>query len=664
MQPQALPRRRPDLRICVAVLALLGATTGSGCAAEPEVITITRKQPQGAPTDTATPAAGPTCTDKSRNGDELGTDCGGACKKCDGAECAADAECVSNLCNKTCVPPGTKLCGVGTAQPCADGGACAQDLDCASDYCNGARCVAAPPDAHGDGRRDAKETDVDCGGPAPKPCDAGKKCKVADDCVGLCTAGVCDPPSGTDGKKNGGETDIDCGGSSTKKCDTGKGCLNHTDCGFGWCTASKCGKPSATDGITNGTETDKDCGGAAVTFGGVTIPAGPGCGPAKKCGVDADCASAVCAYNKVCVEAPSCRSVHGGQTCGTGEFGQLVAVHESCCKTLDLGPDVTMVQGGVTKQVYLDKYEVTAGRIRAWVEDIKAQYAGVPNVQAWVRARMAVDPILATMFPNVTVSGMTVNMTEFLPSKATDQPFTFPYVGGGTIEVDLGLNDQLGPTSYYRGTQTGGTSGCYMGAGSYGHRTYWYSQAMSNYYSEVYRPGRQNDLDEKSMNCLNPIMFAAFCAWDGGYIQSVAALSAAYGPYQWPWGDSPNTNDEAFKYSNFNSGVGNFSATKLPRYLWPIVPFAHFANDFTPVIAAPGRFPMDLSLVREGGGGAGEGWYDLGGNMIEWSQANGAYRGWTGSSWEGHNYPRAWTGGIYFLDKYGKGSTRCMRLKG
>ena len=37
--------------------------------------------------------------------------------------------------------------------------------------------------------------------------------------------------------------------------------------------------------------------------------------------------------------------------------------------------------------------------------------------------------------------------------------------------------------------------------------------------------------------------------------------------------------------------------------------------------------------------------------------------GLTGASFEGHLYPREWTSNIYYLDKYGKGGTRCMRLK-
>ncbi len=49
--------------------------------------------------------------------------------------------------------------------------------------------------------------------------------------------------------------------------------------------------------------------------------------------------------------------------------------------------------------------------------------------------------------------------------------------------------------------------------------------------------------------------------------------------------------------------------------------------------------------------------------MIEWSLSGGSYFGWTGSSFEGHYYPRMWTSSVYYLDKYGKGSTRCMRLR-
>jgi hypothetical protein len=307
----------------------------------------------------------------------------------------------------------------------------------------------------------------------------------------------------------------------------------------------------------------------------------------------------------------------------------------------------------VSKQVYLDKYEITAGRIRAWVADIKAQYGGIPNIQAWVTARIAADPILAAMFPS--------NYATYLPQARSGQFKTFPLAGGGTTDLDMGLDDSIGPTSYYRGVQIGGTSGCWVGLNGYGHRTYWYDDALSKNYSEVPRPLMQDILDEKSMNCMPPIMFAAFCAWDGGYLQTPAAIAGAYGPSQWPWGDTPAPASAAPAfYGNYNTNTA-FSLAHAPAYLWPNVNYDTFANDLSPVIAAPGRFPLDRATQSRPA--PAETWMDLGGNMIEWSQNAGAYYGWTGASFEGHVYPRMWTSAVYFLDKYGKGDGRCMRLK-
>jgi hypothetical protein len=592
-----------------------------------------------------------------KNGTELGIDCSGSCpQKCDGQTCAKKDECQSAICfENKCAPLGTKTCGVGLPTACATGEACSQHADCSTDYCVGAVCAVPTAEAHQDGERNASETDIDCGGKAPAGCAAGKVCKVSDDCISLCNAGkTCDAPSDKDGKKNNGETDIDCGGPNAKKCGTGKSCLVGADCGLGYCPATKCVTPTGADGVQNGTETDVDCGGAAQTFDGVTVPAGPKCALKKKCSGDTDCESDACTEAKRCIEAKSCKQLHGGETCGSGEFGTLAANHESCCRSLPV-PGVTV--GG--KQVFLDKYEITAGRIRQWIKAITEQYNGVPNIQAWVTARMAQDPMLAAMYPaNFAVSGLT-GAINFLPKQNNNQFATFPLNGGGTTQVDLGLDSQLGPTSYYRGLQIGGTSGCYLGANAYGHRTYWYPAALAQNFSEVPRPDASQDwLDEKSMNCMIPLMFAAFCAWDGGYIQSPAALAAAYGPRQWPWGDTPTPQDEVAKITNYNAG-NNFNNAKAPRYLFPAVNYATFANDLSPIIASPGRFVGDIASQSRP---AQESWMDLGGNMIEWS-FDTTYRGWTGSSFEGHVYPRAWTGGIYALDKYGKGGTRCMRLR-
>ncbi len=585
-----------------------------------------------------------------------------------GDESAGDPTCEGPGCATTCTPPepactpgssgapGVK-CGRGQPALCADGVACGDDGDCASDYCDGA-CSAPAPGANADGRRNAGESDVDCGGPNAPDCEAGKTCVSADDCTSSCTNGVCDAPGSADKKKNNDETDVDCGGPNAPKCVVGKVCTVSADCGLGWCKDGACAVPSVSDAVQNGTETDVDCGGAAQTEGAVSIAAAPRCALAQGCAVDGDCTSSICSAGGRCVEAPSCRPVLGGYTCGAGEVGSALATHESCCKSLPV-PGLTMVQNGATKQVYLDKYEITAGRIRAWITAIKAQYGGVPNIKAWITARVATDPILAAQFPGT--------WKDYLPAQASGQLASFPvaaalqpkYGGQTTVNLDLGLDSQLGPTSYYRDVQVAGTDGCFMGAGAYGHRTYWYEKALSDSFQEVFRDTK-DVLDVKSMNCITPIMFQAFCAWDGGYMQSQAAISTAYGPSEWPWGATPTPKDDVAKMANYNAGVGNFGNTVQPRYLFPVVNYGTFANDFTPIIASPGRFPKDVASQTRPNG---ETWMDLGGNMIEWSQVSGTIRGWTGSSFEGHFYPRAWTGNVYFLDKYGKGGTRCMRLR-
>jgi hypothetical protein len=92
------------------------------------------------------------CRDRSRNGDETSSDCGGSCQKCwDGSSCLVDADCQSN----SCIPGGSHDIGTG--------------FICATATCS-------------DGVRDAFESDIDCGGPCT-PCAAGKVCAGDSDCA-------------------------------------------------------------------------------------------------------------------------------------------------------------------------------------------------------------------------------------------------------------------------------------------------------------------------------------------------------------------------------------------------------------------------------------------------------------------------------------------------
>lgn len=87
-----------------------------------------------------------------------------------------------------------------------------------------------------------------------------------------CAARGCDSPGGcitplplptcTDGLVNGAETDVDCGGGLCPKCTTGRRCLVNSDCASLVCAGALCLAPSCADGVRNGDEICVDCGGS------------------------------------------------------------------------------------------------------------------------------------------------------------------------------------------------------------------------------------------------------------------------------------------------------------------------------------------------------------------------------------------------------------------
>jgi hypothetical protein len=551
-------------------------------------------------------------------------------------------------------------CGGGMAPKCGNAKRCLAATDCSSNVCVGKFCQGA---GVGDGVQNGTETDVDCGGGMAPKCIDGKKCGGASDCESaLCVANACVALTSTDGMKNGSETDVDCGGGKAPKCADLKVCNVAADCSSSVCTGNACQVPTSTDNVKNGDESDVDCGGSSTGAAKCVL--------AKTCNADLDCDSTICSNGKKCTEAPSCRPVFGGETCGEGETGTPGAKHDSCCKSLPVA-GLTMVQDGVTKQVYLDKYEITAGRVRAWLADIKTNHGN--NIRAWVQARIAVDPILSRMYGPATLP-YAGQMIDFLPAGDNGETKPIPVhptlqatYGGAIANVDIGINSQIGPTSYYRGINQNGTSGCSMALGNSGHRTVWTDDATRASFGEpsAGNTTERDRLDEKSANCMTPIMFAAFCAWDGGYVMTQDAFMAAFGPATLPWGEPAaglTMNQDAAGRSNYNmSGLGNLLLNP-PRYNYPRSTM--FANSQTQLIAAPGRFPLDLASVARPGQ---ETWMDISGNMLEWyfNVTAARYQGWGGSSFEGHaplNYGKT-VYGLIFMDKYGKGSTRCVRLK-
>lgn len=84
------------------------------------------------------------------------------------------------------------------------------------EVCNNGKCINSNNNKKAtctDGKKNGKETDIDCGGPTCPACANEKTCKTNMDCSsGVCAAGFCQAPSCVDQVKNGGETGVDCGG--------------------------------------------------------------------------------------------------------------------------------------------------------------------------------------------------------------------------------------------------------------------------------------------------------------------------------------------------------------------------------------------------------------------------------------------------------------------
>jgi hypothetical protein len=316
-----------------------------------------------------------------------------------------------------------------------------------------------------------------------------------------CAPGDCDG-AGPNGTGSSGSS----GGSSGQTCGTGT-----------------CSSP--TNGVKDGTETDVDCGGAGA----------PKCGEGKACATDDDCAVA-CSYDKKCIPIPSCKPHLGGDTCGEGEVGETGAKHESCCRSLPVPGFTDPAHPG--KQVYLDKYEITAGRVRAWIEAMAAKNGGVPDIKTWVEQNRPQiwDDAWNEFLPTDWVGPVHVINRRLLGDpRPEDNGWTDP--GPGVIlppPTDeprrFGVNYQFNAEIYV--DLHGNNCGTFDG--TYGFPTYYYPAELLAQDGQLARAdGKDSNgkpiaakdlLDVKSMNCITNAMLAAFCAWDGGQLATDEVL--------------------------------------------------------------------------------------------------------------------------------------------
>jgi hypothetical protein len=408
--------------------------------------------------------------------------------------------------------------------------------------------------------------------PNPNGKTEGADCTIGFDCrSGICRDGRCAPSaasldgSPTDGVKNGDETDVDCGGSRAGKCADGRSCEVAGDCTSAVCKGGTCAAPSPTDGAKNGDETDVDCGGAKA----------PGCATGKACADHGDCASDGCSYEKKCVAFKGCVAHFGGDTCGAGETGAGDAAHESCCATVDVA-DRPAGQGG---SFTIDKYLVTAGRMRAFAE----RYQG--NLKKWA----AGNP-----------KGWDSSLTQTLPENMDD------------VNILLGPNGKRGCNVVNQGGRTffqGPVDGI--------------AAEKSDFSKDV--------LDEKALNCVPWNMAAAVCAFDGGHLVSASEMQWVYenrgragGPTSYPWqfadtsAYNPNSSDIRLVHRN------SYQTPNPPADLRTVG--GQYPLDHAFWIAPPGRRPKGANM---------HGVQDAAGNLMPWVRDAQSNFTWT-QSWENH----------------------------
>lgn len=148
------------------------------------------------------------------------------------------------------------------------------------------------------------------------------------------------------------------------------------------------------------------------------------------------------------------------------------------------------------------------------------------------------------------------------------------------------------------------------------------------------RPAR---LMQKPLNCTSFAVAAAFCAWDGGRLPHPDEWAyAALGGEElrkYPWGNDLDRRKMV-------SAVMSADGTASVDFTYP-EGFPFFANGMNAYhIAPPGRKPLDRGRW---------GHFDLGGNLVEWTDTGNVTVTTTvrGGSWEGHPAENVTTFGNY-----------------
>lgn len=568
----------------------------------------------------------------------------------------------------------------------APGTKCKKNDECASKVCDIATGICKAPTCT-DGTKNQDEVDIDCGGACPK-CDILKACKGNADCTsGVCAdtgkGKQCQPPACDDVVKNGSESDVDCGGDKCAKCADGKACKVRGDCASDVCTGGKCITPVCDDLAKNGTETDVDCGG----------PGCDGCATGQTCTTGTDCASLGCNYQGKCAAGRSCTQQYGGDTCGLGGENGVPAQWEDCCIKQPVVPTTGPTAG---KTIMMDKYQVTAGRMRVFLESIGY------DVRGFVQQARADGKI--PMIPRQTGTNAGYSVLESTWDMYLPTSFAGNTNAGELAERDQGdptpqpgiytsIANHLGGRIFYGNEQ--GSTGCYVG--SPGTHAFRFPDGQQDGDTPDFGP---DVYDTKSMQCIDYLVAQAFCVWEGGRLHLGAEFQAAWGPGALPWsaettrtpaviGDAtywgcrfPWVGDA--NYPDYCTNTGAPGGTPLYNPATQTIEYADYRYsyeypkqknaDYIVFISAPGRTRGRGPNGHADIIGTNMGWTSdviIGSNNATPTNAtdgNIAYdgtprtatSGWAqNGSWEVHGYGKGLGWRNFLLNKYGKLGLRC-----
>lgn len=320
-----------------------------------------------------------------------------------------------------------------------------------------------------------------------------------------------------------------------------------------------------------------------------------------KCKDQIDCTVGGCDYTGHCIKEISCVLHHGGDTCGAGEdtdFGlnpKPASGEESCCTSVPIaGTNYT-----------LDKYLITAGRMRAFVN----KFSG--NLRSFTNSIPASNTNWNTSWnayiPS-TIDEVDAQLGPY-PAPLTPDPYCPECPGRAATCACGGLGTQDTTDGFPIGYIGQWRLGCDMGtpAKPNGARTWWTNKLMPGDQAPISYP--QDYLDDKMLNCVDAYMLSAFCIWDGGHLATIDELSQAWGPNDFPWSyRAPNVSIDSatqmplgidangLDMSHFIShefGISNQQF--ITPFTYEYDPYNLFADDSIH-IPAPGRFPLGNSV--------------------------------------------------------------------